>query len=62
MFIGLSMIWLNLLSFLPLLGIAGYVRLADIEEQLLMKRFGTKYEIYRKKTGRFIPKVFKGRA
>lgn len=62
MFTGLSMIWLNLLSFLPLLGIVGYVRVTDIEEQLLLKRFGTKYEIYRKKTGRFFPMMFKGRA
>jgi hypothetical protein len=62
MFIGLSMMWLNLMSSLPLLGIVGYVRVADIEEQLLTKRFGTKYEIYRKETGRFIPKAFKGRA
>jgi len=61
MFVGLSMIWLNLLSFLPFIGIAGYVRVTDIEEQLLMKRFGTEYEVYRKKTGRFFPKVFKGR-
>jgi len=61
MFSGLSLIWLNLLSFLPLIGIAGYVRVTDIEEQLLMKRFGTEYEVYRKKTGRFIPKAFKGR-
>ena len=61
MFIGLSMIWLNILSFLPLIGIAGYVRVTEVEEQLLMKRFGTEYEVYREKTGRFFPKAFKGR-
>lgn len=57
MFIGLFLTWFNLLAIVPLLGIPGYVRISQREEDMLVLRFGDAYLEYRKKTGRFFPRV-----
>jgi len=57
MFLGLILIWLNLIAAIPLLGAIGYVKIAEREEQLLTKRFGEEYIAYQGRTGRFVPKI-----
>jgi protein-S-isoprenylcysteine O-methyltransferase Ste14 len=57
MFIGLFLAWFNLLAVIPLLGIPGYVRISEREERMLVLRFGDAYLEYRKKTGRFFPRL-----
>ena len=59
MFVGLFLLWLNLLAVIPLLAIPGYVHVAKEEEKLLIKRFGEEYAQYQRKTGRFLPKLRK---
>ena len=57
MFFGLFLVWSNVFTVFPFLAIPGYYRVAVEEEGLLEKRFGEAYVEYRKKTGRFIPKI-----
>jgi len=57
MFLGLFLVWSNVFTVFPFLAIPGYYRVAVEEEGLLEKRFGEAYVEYRKKTGRFIPKI-----
>ena len=57
MFIGLFLIWFNLLAATPLLGILGYVQIAHKEEEMLALRFGSAYADYQKNTGKFLPKL-----
>jgi len=57
MFFGFFSLWPNLFTLIPLVAIPGYYRVALEEERLLIRRFGDEYEKYRKKTGRFIPKL-----
>jgi len=59
MFIGFSLVWLNLVAFLPLLGIPGYVTATAVEEELLLRRFGEAYRRYQLRTGKFFPNVWK---
>lgn len=61
MFIGLFLVWMNLIAAIPLLGIIGYGRIAGHEEQLLVKRFGEAYTTYQSTTGRFIPRMHRAR-
>jgi len=56
MFLGLFIIWLNLVALLPLIAVPGYMRITVGEEELLIRRFGEEYIRYQKKTGRFFPK------
>jgi len=56
MFLGLFLIWLNLIAILPLIAIPSYMRITVAEEKLLIRRFGEEYIRYQKKTGRFFPK------
>lgn len=57
MFIGLFLVWFNLLAAIPLLGIPGYVKISYGEEEMLVLRFGDAYAEYQKKAGRFLPKL-----
>jgi len=57
MFLGFFLMWSNLLALFPLFAVPGYYRVTAEEERLLSKRFGEAYQEYRKKTGRFIPKI-----
>jgi len=57
MFIGLFLIWFNLLAAVPLLGIIGYVKMSYREEKMLVLRFGDAYLEYQKNTGRFLPRL-----
>lgn len=56
MFLGLFLLWPNLLTIFPLVAIPGYYRVTFDEERLLVERFGDEYIKYQKKTGRFLPK------
>ncbi len=56
MFLGLFLIWLNLVAILPLVAVPSYVRITVEEEELLIRRFGEEYKRYQKKTGRFFPR------
>jgi protein-S-isoprenylcysteine O-methyltransferase Ste14 len=57
MFFGLFLAWSNVLAFFPFVAIPGYYRVAVEEERLLEKRFRGAYVEYRKKTGRFVPRI-----
>jgi len=57
MFLGFSLTWLNLVAFLPLLAIPGYVKITVVEEELLIRRFGEEYRRYQRRTGKFFPKI-----
>lgn len=56
MFLGLFLIWLNLVAVLSLVAVPGYMRITVGEEELLIRRFGEEYIRYQEKTGRFFPK------
>lgn len=56
LFIGLPLILLNLIAIIPLIAVPGYIRIANIEEELLIKRFGGEYQRYQRTTGKFFPK------
>lgn len=49
-------------AFWPLLiliaGIYGYNRVIELEEKLLIAHYGAKYESYRNKTGKLLPRIF----
>jgi protein-S-isoprenylcysteine O-methyltransferase Ste14 len=57
MFIGFFFMWHNLLALIPLIGIPGYVMATNQEEDMLMKRFGQQYAEYRRRVGRFVPRM-----
>jgi protein-S-isoprenylcysteine O-methyltransferase Ste14 len=57
MFIGFFLLWHNLLGLVPLVGIPGYVMATNQEEEMLMKRFGQQYAEYRRRVGRFVPRI-----
>ncbi|MBO3803781.1 MAG: isoprenylcysteine carboxylmethyltransferase family protein [Candidatus Brockarchaeota archaeon] len=57
MFFGMLILWPNVFSTIPILSIPGYVRITKDEEGLLIERFGDQYRDYRKRTGRFFPKI-----
>lgn len=60
-FSGLFLVWLNLVALVPMVGIPGYMALAKPEEELLMSRFGQRYREYMRSTGRFIPRIGRGK-
>lgn len=47
---------LNLIALLPLLSIPSIIRMATVEEELLIKQYGDEYARYQQKTGKFLPK------
>jgi len=57
LFIGLPLALLNLVGAMPLLGIPGYAYITDVEEKLLVARFGDEYVHYQKATGKLLPKL-----
>ncbi|MGD8505817.1 MAG: isoprenylcysteine carboxylmethyltransferase family protein [Candidatus Bathyarchaeota archaeon] len=57
MFLGLFLMLLNLAALVPLVAIPGYVGIASYEEQMLTKRFGSKYVEYQRRSGRFLPRM-----
>lgn len=56
LFIGLPLTQLNLIAIIPLIAVPGYIQIANIEEELLIKRFGEEYQRYQRTTGKFFPK------
>lgn len=57
LFTGLFLTLLNLIAVIPFIAIPGYLRIATVEEELLMKRFGREYLEYQRTTGKFFPKA-----
>jgi len=60
LFVGLFLTLLNLITLIPLIAVPGYLRVATIEEELLTERFGKAYLEYKRKTGKFLPKLRQG--
>jgi protein-S-isoprenylcysteine O-methyltransferase Ste14 len=56
---GFLLTLLNMIALLPLLAIPGEIRMATIEEEFLIQRYGDEYIRYRQKTGKFVPKIKK---
>jgi protein-S-isoprenylcysteine O-methyltransferase Ste14 len=56
MFFGLLFLWPNLLTLIPIFAIPGYIQITNLEEKMLIKKFGNQYEEYQKKVGRFLPR------
>jgi protein-S-isoprenylcysteine O-methyltransferase Ste14 len=56
-FPGFFLLLLNLIALIPLLAILGEVRMANLEEEFLTKKFDGSYVDYRKATGKFFPKI-----
>jgi protein-S-isoprenylcysteine O-methyltransferase Ste14 len=54
-FIGLFLLVPSLLTMLPIIGIWGYYRIAEKEEEHLLKHFGEAYSQYMRRTERFFP-------
>ena len=59
LFVGLFLILLNLIALVPLIAVPGYLRIATVEEQLLVRRFGEVYIEYRDATGKVFPRIRK---
>jgi protein-S-isoprenylcysteine O-methyltransferase Ste14 len=57
MFLGLALMVNNPAVLVPILAVAGYVRIVDAEESLLAARFGDEYRRYAERTGRFTPRL-----
>jgi protein-S-isoprenylcysteine O-methyltransferase Ste14 len=57
MFLGMAALWPNVLTLIPLAAILGYVKVTSQEEKLLELHFGNEYLRYKKRTGRFIPRL-----
>jgi protein-S-isoprenylcysteine O-methyltransferase Ste14 len=57
MFIGLFLLWSNVLTAIILIGIPGYFRVVFQEEAFLSKTFGKRYAEYQEITGRLFPKL-----
>jgi len=56
LFAGLFLTILSLVALVPFVAVPGYVRIATVEEELLVKRFGEAYLEYQRTTGKFFPK------
>lgn len=56
LFVGLFLTLLNLVALVPFVAVPGYLRIASVEEELLVKRFGEAYLEYQHTTGKFLPK------
>jgi len=60
-YFGLSVSTASLLSFSMLVMIfVFYDYIASYEEKLLIKRFGEEYTRYKKRTGKWVPRILKG--
>ena len=58
MFIGFLLTWPNILTIVPLVAIPGYLSLTSREEEMLIARFGNKYVEYKKRVGRYLPRIW----
>jgi len=56
LFAGLFLTVLSLLTLVPFVAVPGYLRIATVEEELLVKRFGKAYLEYQRTTGKFFPR------
>ena len=56
-FAGFFLLLLNPVALAPFLSIPGEVRMANLEEEYLTKKFGDSYVNYQKTTGKFFPKL-----
>jgi protein-S-isoprenylcysteine O-methyltransferase Ste14 len=56
-FTGFFLLVLNFIALIPLLAILGEIRMANIEEEFLTKKFDGSYVVYQKATGKFFPKI-----
>jgi protein-S-isoprenylcysteine O-methyltransferase Ste14 len=56
---GFFLAWLSLLTLPCFAAIPGYFLSVETEEKMLIERFGDKYRLYQKRTGKFIPRVRK---
>jgi len=56
---GFFLTLLNLIALPPLLAIPSEVRMATIEEEFLIQKYGDEYIHYQQKTGKFFPKIKK---
>ena len=56
LFTGLFLSLLSLVALVPFVAVPGYLRIASVEEELLVKRFGEAYLEYQHATGKFFPK------
>lgn len=60
-YLGLITATLSIVSFILYIGIfTFYNYIASYEEKLLIARYGAGYEEYKRKTGKWLPKIFKG--
>jgi len=57
MFSGFPLVWHNFLALIPLTAIPGYVLIAFREEEMLVVKFGERYVQYKRRVGRFMPKM-----
>jgi protein-S-isoprenylcysteine O-methyltransferase Ste14 len=55
-FVGLPLALLNPWLCILLPGIYGYYRVAEVEEEMLVSRFGDLYQTYQQQVGMFIPR------
>jgi len=56
LFTGLFLSLLSLVALVPFIAVPGYLRIATVEEELLVKRFGEAYLEYQHTAGKFFPK------
>lgn len=56
-FIGFLMILQNILLLPLLVGIPGYYKLSEYEEEILIEHFGEEYIDYQERVGRFFPRL-----
>lgn len=56
LFVGFFLVLLNLVALVPFVAVPGYLRIASVEEELLVKRFGGAYLEYQHRTGKFLPR------
>ena len=56
-FVGIPLIFLNVFLLLCIIGIPGYYRIAQSEENVLINQFGNQYKDYQRTVGMFIPKL-----
>jgi len=56
LFTGLFLTLLSPVALVPFIAVPGYLSIATVEEELLVKRFGETYLEYQHATGKFFPK------
>jgi protein-S-isoprenylcysteine O-methyltransferase Ste14 len=59
LYFGLFLMLQNILALPCLIAIPGYFKIVEKEENMLIERFGDEYKEYQRKTGRFLPYIFR---